>query len=274
VQVALARELENVSKEVLGSVKKRVAAGAASSVEQNRAQVELEMNRIQAQKAQFAFLASKRRLSALWGSSEPDFNALKGALESLPQLPAEEVLIQSTEQNPEIARLIADRDLLQAKLELEQSNGVPDLTIGGGVRYSNETEDSSFLVEFGLPLQFFDRRQDAADAALSRVNGSRESLRSIQVEIRNKIISSYQGYLSAKKEAETLRDRGLVQAQAAFAFARKGYLRGSLSLTDVLDTRRLLFEIKSRYLDTLSRCQMLAADIEELSGGSVELTYQ
>jgi cobalt-zinc-cadmium efflux system outer membrane protein len=269
-QLAVAEDLVKVADEVLASVSRRVRAGSTSPVEENRAKVELETSQIDRDRALHALAAARKQLSATWGGTTPAFSEAAGSLEDIPMLPSLEVLQLRIEQSPILARWASELDHRRAALELERSRGTPDLSLGAGVRYLREAEDAALVVELGLPLPVFDRSQGASQAAVMRVRRAEEERRATAVRAKTQLAVSYEVLLAAKSEVEALRDHALPEAETAFQSAQDAYLRGSMRFTDVLDTERLLFELKSRYFDALVRYHGAVVDIEELTGESLE----
>jgi cobalt-zinc-cadmium efflux system outer membrane protein len=269
-QLAVAEELVKVAEEVLASVSRRVKAGATSPVEENRARVELETSRIDRDRTSRALTAARKQLSAAWGATTPAFSEAAGSIEEVASPPSLEALQTNIEQSPVLARWTSELDYRQAALELERSRGAPDLSLGAGVRYLRDAEDVSLVVEFGVPLPIFDRNQGASRAAAMRVRRAEEDRRAAAVRIRTELAVSHEALLAAESEVQALRDRALPEAETAFQSAQDAYLRGSMRFTDVLDTERLLFELKSRYFGALARYHGTVADIERLTGESLE----
>ena len=96
--------------------------------------------------------------------------------------------------------------------------------------------------------------------------------RAAAVRARTRLAVSHEALLAAEAEVLALRDRAVPEAEAAFQAAQDAYLRGSMRFTDVLDTERLLFELKSRYFAALADYHGAVADIERLIGESFQMT--
>jgi cobalt-zinc-cadmium efflux system outer membrane protein len=149
---------------------------------------------------------------------------------------------------------------------LERAAGVPDLTVGAGVRHARGAGETSVLFELGLPLPLFDRRSDAARAADRRVRQGEEARRSERARLSLQLTLAHESLAEAEAEARALRERVIPQAETAFGSAREAFLRGSMRFADVLDTERLLFEIEHQYFDALGRYHAAVADVEALIG--------
>lgn len=269
-QLALVQELAGVAAEVLESVSRRVEAGSTSPVEESRARVELETTRIQRVQAERSLAAARQRLSAMWGGTTPIFTEAVGSLEDVPAPPSLEVLETRLEQSPTLARWGAELARHRAALELERSLGVPDLSLGAGVRHVGDADDAALVFEVGLPLPLFDRNQGGSRAAAMRLRRAEREERAAAVRTRTRLAVSHEVLLAAEAEVLALRDRAVPEAEAAFEAAQDAYLRGSMRFTDVLDTERLLFELKSRYFAALADYHSAVVDMERLLGESFQ----
>ncbi len=263
---ALAEELTKVAEEVLESVARRVIAGATSPVEESRARVEREMSRIEQAGAVREVNAARVDLAANWGTASPQFESAVGDLEQIPPIPSREALHSAVETSPSLTRWAAELDRRRAQLDLTRAEGSMDVSVGAGVRYFNDRDDAAFLIEFGFPLRFFDRNQGATQAAELRVRQAGEERRAATVRILKRLSRTHEMLLAAEDEVTALRDRAIPEATKAFEAAQSTYLRGSLRFTDVLDTERMLFELKGRYFDALVRYHHAVSELERLTG--------
>jgi cobalt-zinc-cadmium efflux system outer membrane protein len=265
-QVAVADDLVAVAEQVLASVAARVRAGSTSPVEESRAKVEVETSLVQRDRVGRTLAAARRRLSAMWGTSEPEFSDAVGTLEEIAEPPSLEALQSRLEQNPDLARWASELDHRRAVLESERSQRTPDLTLGTGVRYSREASETSVVLELGVPLPLFDRHQGASAAAEWQVRRATEERRAAAVRVQLQLAIAHDALLGTWAEIEALRDRALPEAEVAFDAAGEAYRRGAMRFTDVLDTERLLFELKSSSIDALARYHATVADLERLTG--------
>jgi len=76
--------------------------------------------------------------------------------------------------NPDLARWQnRGRTKRRAALRLEKARGVPDLTIGGGVRRFEQTDDEALVFSLTLPLPLFDRNQGGILGATAQLAKAR-----------------------------------------------------------------------------------------------------
>ena len=88
----------------------------------------------------------------------------------------------------------------QATLGVEQSKRIPDVTVSGGVRYFNETEDPGFIVKLSLPLLLFDYNQGGVLEARYRLAQAEEERRATEVRISVALAEAYQRLITAYRD--------------------------------------------------------------------------
>ena len=269
-RVSLAEDLIRVAEQVLESVARRVRAGAVSPVEETRARVELATNRVEREIVLHELTAARTHLAATWGSNMPRFSAAMGDLESTTPPPTLEVLSQSIEQNPHLARLSTELESQRAAVAFEKALRAPDLSLGAGVRRFSETDDTALVLGAALPLLVFDRNQGAARAADNRLARVQAESRAAAVEVRAELATVYEEFGATYGEVVALRDAILPEAQLASDTVRDAYMRGLFGFTDVLEAQRNLYELRGRYFEALARYHVAKANLERLIAEPLE----
>jgi cobalt-zinc-cadmium efflux system outer membrane protein len=117
-----------------------------------------------------------------------------------------------------------------------------------------------------------DRRTDLMRSAETRTAQAADGARATTIDIRSEIGAAHQALAAARDEILTLRDTTLPEAERVFELAQTAHGRGQLRLTDVLDTQRMLFELRGRLVRALARYRTATADLDRLTaqpiGGS------
>jgi len=266
--LALAGQLVGVADDVLESVGKLVKAGGVSPVEESRARVDLESARIDLAQARHELSIARTRLAATWGSARPDFRVASGDLEEKANIPPLAELRERIEENPEVARWRTELHRRRAELSLERANRLPDLTLGGGVRHHSESGDTGLLLGLTLPLPLFDRNQGSSAAAAFQEEGAEEERRAAMVRGEVTLSVAYERFRAAEAEVAALSDRLLSEAESAFSATRDAYAGGLMRFTDVLDARRVTFELRARRVRALARYHAAATEIARQVGSA------
>jgi cobalt-zinc-cadmium efflux system outer membrane protein len=266
-RLALAERLLEVSRNAQSAVAQRVRAGKDSPVDELRANVALAGTRIERQKAEKALTAARHTLAAAWGGRSAVFEKVEGDLYEIREpLPLEQTTA-AISSNPDVARWPTEEDRRRAVLRLEKARGVPDLTIGGGVRRFEETDDAAFVFGFTLPLPLFDRNQGGVLGATAELAKTRRQSEAAQIATLAALSEAASAQAAAYEEIIILRNDVLPQSQRAFEAAQEGYQQGKFDYLYVLDAQRVLFEMQAQYLNSLEAYHRARADVERLTGG-------
>jgi cobalt-zinc-cadmium efflux system outer membrane protein len=231
--------------------------------------VALSSSRLELQTVQRQLAIERRRLTANWGTASPRFTRAVGNLEGVSEPIPLEGLLERVEDNPDVARWLAEIEQRQADLALQRSLGTPDLTVVGGLRHLAETSDNAFILGLEIPLPISDSNQGGSRAAEYRLARALEEQRSALVAARADLAITHEGWLAAHIEVTTLDGEILPDAQLALETAQSAYQRGLFRLTDVLDTQRTLFQLRARRTDALERYHHAQADLERLIGDAL-----
>lgn len=265
-RIELQQDLKTVAEEALQDIERRINAGRESPAEAARAKVELSKTTITLEKMQQHLLALKRTLAATWGSTRPQFEQVTGTLEQTTDLPSLETLQKFVSQHPLVAARAAAMQLRDAELELAKAQRLPDPTVEGGVRRLNGSGDNAFVVNVSLPLLLFDRNQGAIQAAELRRQQADKQKQAAALELQTELARIYAALSASTLEIESLRSTVIDEAQRAYELINDGFKMGKYGFLDVLDAQRTLFEVKSQYLNALSKYHLTLAQLESLIG--------
>ncbi len=268
---ALARESFGLAKQVFQTVSERSLAGKVSPLEVTKAKVALSISRISLERTKRELETARKSLAATWGSYSTAFTRAEGSFETINEVPPLNHLLQQVNRNPDIARRKIETELRRARVNLEKSEKIPNLTIGAGLRRFEETDDSALIFELSLPLLLFDRNQGNILEAKHNLAKALEENRATNVRIIANLGQTHQVLSSSYLEAVTLKNDVLPGAYSAFNAAREGYKQGKFGYLDVLDAQRTLFETKAGYIAALAEYHKAMADAERLIGQRLTL---
>ncbi len=248
------------------AVGKRVTAGKVSPVEETKARLEAGAARIEAEQAGRELASARKRLSAFWGNSAPRFTEAAGDLELLVVVPPFEQLTLRARSSPERARSIAEVARRNALLDGERAKRIPDITLGAGVKRTQENRENLPLLSLSIPLPFFDRNQGNVLEALRRVEKARDEQSFSETRLQSELCQTYERLQAVEMEVKTLRDELLPGAKSAFDAATTGYQLGKFGFLDAIDAQRTLFQSNQQYVKALAEFHRAVADIERLTG--------
>lgn len=266
----LAKDSVELAERVLETVSERVRAGKVSPLEEMKAKVTLSTSRIDLERAERDLGTARQSLSAMWGSTSPEFNRAEGDLYTISDIPSVEDLVKHLSQNPDIARWKNEMELRRAAVELESAKRVPDLTLHAGVQRFEETGDNAAILGLSVPLPLFDHNQGGILEARYKLAQAIENRRVTETRVNKALRLTHQLLSAVHLEAVALKNEVLPAAQGAFDAARDGYEQGKFGYLDVLDAQRTLFETNSRYVGALAKYHRAVAVVESLIGTGLD----
>ena len=262
----VAREALALADRVQTTTQRRVDAGDAAPLEAVRASVPVANAQVRLRLAERHLAASRTRLAMTWGSREAAYGSLTGSLNNPAPPPSAERLVALLNDNPAVARWATEISAHRAEAELARAEATPDLTGRLGYRYDDADDASGLVVGLSLPLPVFDRRQGDLLAARIGATSARERQREASLRLESMLSVAYAQLANAYDEATAIRDVALPPATEAFGVTRGAFENGDLSLIDLLDAQRTLFDLQTRLVDALIDYHHAAAEIESLIG--------
>ena len=269
-RLTLARELVQLSEEILDTVAQRVAAGKDSPVEETKARVALASAHIEQKQAYQRLTSARKRLAYAWGSTLPLFEKVAGKLDAISPIPSEHEVAGFLEQNPDLARWATEMNKRRAVLELEKARAVPDPTLFGGVQRFSGANDTAVVFGLSVPLAVSNRNQGRILEAKYHLAKGREERRAVEARLEANLADAYQALANALVEVTDLRDKVLPGAESVLAATRRGYGEGKFDYLAVLDAQRTFFYAKARYIESLASYHTARADVERLIGQRID----
>jgi len=268
-QLKLAEDLSDLAAKTLNTVSEKVKAGKVSPIEETKAKIEFSATRIKLEQARSELKTARKRLAATWESSDLKFDSVSGNLYSLAPIPSYQELTLSLSKNPDLARWATEIVHRQAAVDHEVSKAVPDITLSGGYRRLEETNDNAAVIGISIPLQFFNRNQGAIQAARHRLARIEAEKRAAQIRVNTTLAEAYNVLTITYSRASSLKNEILPQTKSAFDAVTEGYRFGKFSFLEVLDSQRTLFNARSQYLAALGDYHKAVADVERVTGEPV-----
>ncbi len=262
-RLANQEQLSRLARQSHSIVVERVAAGKVSPVEQIRATVALSSAQLEEEKQQWALVAAKDRLAALWGGTNQDLERVQGQFD-IPPAPAGRAET-CLENSPELQLATATVNSRGATLELEQAARKPDLTFSAGFRHLNLEDQGAWVAGVSLPIPVFDKRQGAIAEARIRLEKSLSERKALEWRLRAGLAQAGHEHKIAVREVETLTQTALPAAREALSAVEEGYRFGKFDFLNVLDAQRTYAELQRRYIEAVAAGLRAAIEIERLA---------
>ena len=264
-RVVMNQELVGLANDFIPVVVKRIDAGKASDLEKTRFDVAIGSARIDLEQAKHDLVAARQRLGSRWGSAKPRFASLVGALDWAPATLSLDALARRLPGNPRLARFGAEIAQREAALAREKAAAIPDLTLRAGGRQINESNDTTAVIGFSIPLPFWNRNQGNVRAARDRVDRTDAEQAAIAGELMTELTEAYENLERARAAILILRENVLPGADAALKQTAEGYEAGRFSYLDVLEARRTTGAARIQYLQALTDYHKAFLAVEALT---------
>lgn len=259
----LSTESANLAGQLEDTVSKRVEAGAAAPPELLRSRADAASLRAAAVSAQANVERKRFELAALWGSAAPQFSSIihqSDASDTVP-IPLGDIL-----SHPDIALAEADEAARRAEQDAARSLGIPDLTVSGGLRRFEDTNDSAFVLGLSVPLPLFDKNRDAARASGLRADAARINAVATQARLQSRQEAAIVQIETTQTRLDLLEHEALPAARAAYDASVRGYAAGRFDLTTTLNARRELIEAGIAVIAARRDFNIANAELKSLVG--------
>lgn len=256
------------------AVKKRVSAAAASDIQHTKVGIEQKAAAIEKAQAIEELASAKAQLERILASGVDQINEGIGFLQTAFDVPEKEQLIKALENLPQAEMMKLKELQAQSNIELAKAYGVPNPTIGLGIRRFNETDSNAFMATLSIPIPISDRNQgNIAQARAERIVAENEN-RSTLLSLKEASEKVYQQLLAASQEVKSYKNDIIPSAQKAYEQASEGYNSGRFSFLELLDAQRTLYEMQEAQLDSLLKLHQAKAQADFLMNAHAHLIQQ
>ena len=291
-RLIIAEQNLSLTQDVVRAISARVTAGQVSPIEEKRATVQVSQARIGVTRERLNLEAARILLAASWASEESVFSRVMGSLKAVPLTKTANELKSIVAQSPDLTYWISELSRLDSIVELERAQRKPDLGVrvayraqsldsrstrrydtglspsfqGSGRSGFSDSREDTFILEFSLPLNFFNKNQGRIREAEYQIRKANANRRATELEIRTRIDSIFAGLQAAREEVRGLKEEVVPGAASAYEDTNTGYIAGKFRYLDVLDAQRTLIEVRGQYVDALVRFHQQRIILERLAG--------
>ena len=261
--LTLAMERSRFTQDILKTVQEKVRLGGILAGEETKAKIAVQVARIDQQKAENAHQNNKRTLASLWNGTAVEVGNLEG---SARQEREDSLVLPELKDFPKMQVRSLQIIAARKSLERERAQAIPDLTLSGGYRRFEETDDGAFVAGLSIPLPVFNRNQGSISQASSEVNANEAELQRDMVTTKAELDSLLQMRSVLNQERAIIRSsllpnskKGLEQIQEAYRLGRVGYL-------DLIDSQEVYFDTRVRAAENLFSLSSNEAKLRALTG--------
>ena len=154
----------------------------------------------------------------------------------------------------------------QAAVTLEQSRGVQDYTVSGGVRYLRGTGDVALVTGITIPIGRFDRNQGNIERAQAERRRLEFEAEADRLERLRRLASLRAEADASRLRADAIRTEVLPRTVRTLDQVREGYRRGGFTFRDVQDAADAIVEVQDQWIAAANQWRDLQTEIDRLSG--------
>lgn len=273
-KIAFLEENLKVLRAFSSVVENRVKVGKASVIEESNFTVLLATAIIDLKNAQNELKNVKNKLSAQWNETNNDAFVVVGDLDWTPEVIPLEEMGELIQQHPQIMRSYFEDNLRAARVAIEKSKAIPDLSLRGGPRYLKEANKWVWVVGISIPIPISDRNQGRIWESYENLEKLEKEREAIWTKLLTDLNNSYSTIQTVFSELNLLKNIVLPAAQRAYDFSYKGYELARYNYLELLETERSYRTSKIRYLQALGEYHKALAQLEGLTGTKAIINQQ
>lgn len=246
-RMAITGEIDELQRQTLAAAERRQHAGDLAASDVARLKVEALKSANDRDAAEAATAAARGALALLIGCAPLQAPMAAG---ELPQPVAIIAQDDDLAARPDLAAAAARAQQAERQLALAKAQRTRDVSVGLQLEhYPNgvPTPGSGQLlagIGFSLPLFLWHQYDGEIARAASDAEAGRLQLDRSRAQAAAEVEAARHSLAAASAAATRFRDAIVPQAQAAAAAVEYAYARGAAPLTDLLDTRRSLRQVR------------------------------
>lgn len=272
VLVAIAQERVKLAEQQLKLAEtgfeiadERVRNGINPGLEKDKATARVALSQIALEQARQALNASRADLAAVWGADKAAFKTVDAKLDVRQEVPDLEKIKDRLVNSPSVIRWEDEIAARRQDVALQRANAIADPTIGAGLRYFPDAEDTAGLFEISLPLTLLDDNRDGILSARLSVAEAYAQKKDARAQASRALTRAYSRLQAAEFSLRSLNEKAIPASQSAYEAALDSYQAGVEDYLSVLDAERTLLEIRHRYLDATQAYHLAVIEVERIT---------
>ncbi len=263
--VELAIEQEQLAKDILANVSKRVQSAAESEIQQSKAEVTVANSLILREQTNRQLQITRHSLAKLWGESSIEESLNNQYLFQLDEPKTYEVYLERLGELPDVQQFIHQKSQMDSLFDLAKTETIVDPVVSIGVRRFEEGSDNAFLVGVSVPLQIFNKNQGNIAKAQAESLQAQSDAQQFELNLKQALFENWQTWKTSFMEAAHMKTKLIPAAEQSFHLAQSAYNRGRFTYLEVLDAQRTLIEARNQYLSTLKNYHAARINVKRLT---------
>lgn len=274
-RIEVQERLAALASEAVSITAQLFNVGAADRPDFLESEIEARRVQLDLNAAKNRSAALRQQLAAVVGRADVAARSLSGSLEdTLPEIVRTTALRRLLDESPQIRAARAEVARTQALTALARRETFPDLFLRGGVANHRERNDPDGrpigwegAIEAGVSVPLFNRNAGGVAAARAEELHAQAELQRLEWSLQARLAAEFASYLTALNDAESYRAEILPRAEEAYRLYLASYRQMAAAYPQVLIAQRNLFELSTRYLQSLEDGWQAALRIQGFLSG-------
>lgn len=274
-RIEVQERLAALASEAVAITAQLFNVGAADRPDFLESEIEAKRVQLDLNAAKNRRFALRQQLAAVVGSADVAGRPLSGSLEeALPEIVRTTALRTLLEDSPQIRAARAEVARTKAMTAFARRETFPDMFLRGGVSNHRERSDADGrpigwegAIEAGVSIPLFNRNAGGVAAARAEQLRAQAELQRLEWALQARLASEFAAYLTALNDAEAYRTELLPRADEAYRLYLASYRQMAAAYPQVLIAQRNLFELSTRYLQSVEDGWQAALRIQGFLAG-------
>ena len=267
-QRILAMEWLAASQRKTNDVERRVKAARDPEVELVRARIDLSRAELGARVAADRVRIAQRKLAAMWGAMEPDFERIEANLFDLPNIESLQQRTEKIASSADFLLFATEIRQREAEVELAKAEARASITVTAGIRRLEATGDQAFIAGFSMPLSSARYARPRIAEAQARRDGLELERTAALIKARASLFEVAARLKHAVEEAQTLRDDLIPRMETAVKATEYAWQRGRYGYIELSEAQREQLALRLALITAATNAHLYRIEIERLTGDS------
>ncbi len=267
-QQILAMEWLAASQRKTNDVERRVKAARDPEVELVRARIDLSRAELGVRVAADRVRIAQRKLAAMWGAMEPDFERIEANLFDLPNIESLQQRTEKIASSADFLLFATEIRQREAEVELAKAEARASITVSAGIRRLEATGDQAFIAGFSMPLSSARYARPRIAEAQARRDGLELERTAALIKARASLFEVAARLKHAVEEAQTLRDDLIPRMETAVKATEYAWQRGRYGYIELSEAQREQLGLRLALITAATNAHLYRIEIERLTGDS------
>lgn len=267
-QQILAMEWLAASQRKTNDVERRVKAARDPEVELVRARIDLSRAELGVRVAADRVRIAQRKLAAMWGAMEPDFERIEANLFDLPNIESLQQRTEKIASSADFLLFATEIRQREAEVELAKAEARASITVTAGIRRLEATGDQAFIAGFSMPLSSARYARPRIAEAQARRDGLELERTAALIKARASLFEVAARLKHAVEEAQTLRDDLIPRMETAVKATEYAWQRGRYGYIELSEAQREQLALRLALITAATNAHLYRIEIERLTGDS------